>query len=281
MDYAFTLGTSYYLDGSGGHIEANGNSANVAALSMITTDALARDNGILVIASCSQLWGHNWAEKNGKLFLIQTTTPTLPEPYDSSTVGYVFISGPTTAPLDAAVPILGSVWVDGGPLNAVDLLGYRLFYEPPGSIERYQIGSDQIEEVREDTVIVWDTTGLSPGTYAVVIEFYDTSGDTLEGFLPIRLEEMLRTEWKAVPDAMHLETAQLGEELRLSITVPVPSPTRLRIFDIAGRAVASPFQGVMEAGTHTVLFRPEWSGIYVARLETADSVLHRKLTFVR
>jgi hypothetical protein len=281
MDHAFTLGMTYYLDGSGGHIEANGNSANVAALSMITADALARDNGILVLASCAQLWGHNWAEKDAKLFLIQTTTPTPPEPYDSSTVGYVFVSGPTTAPLNASVPLLGSVWVDGGPLNAVDLLGYRVFYEPPGSIERHQIGSEQIEEVREDTVIVWDTTGLSPGTYAVVIEFYDTSGDTLEGFVPVRLEEMLRTEWIATPDATCLETAQLGEEFRLSITVPVTSPTRLKIFDIAGRAVATPFQGTIKAGTHTVLFRPEWSGIYVARLETADGVLHRKLTFVR
>lgn len=281
MDHAFAIGMSYYLDGTGGHIEASGSSANVAALSMITADALVRDDAILVIASCSQLWGQNWAEKHSKLFLIQTTTPSLPEAYDSSTVGYTFVSGPSTAPLDASVPIVGSVWVDGGPLNAVDLLGYRVFYEAPGSTERYQIGSDQTTEVREDTVIVWDTTGLSTGTYAVVVEFYDTFGDTLEGFVPIRLEDMVGTETRIAPEAMGFNTAQIGRELQLSITVPTSSRARLTIFDIAGRAVAEPFHGVAEAVTSTVRFRPERSGIYVARLETETAVLHRKLTFVR
>ncbi len=280
MDQAFCFGQSYYLDGTGGHIEASGNSVNIAALSMITADALARDEGILIIAACSQLWGQNWAEKGSKLFFVQTTTNSMPLAYDYATVGYEFVSGPTVAPLDALVPILGSVWVDGGPDNDVDLVGYKVFYEPPGEETRYQIGQEQEQEVREDTLIMWDTAGLTTGTYSLVVEFYDSLGDTLEGFSPIRLEVQAGAE-PTVPGNLGLTAFQEADRLRFVISVPQAGEAELSLYDVGGRRVSQPFKGWIREGILSVSNHPNSSGIYFARLLTGSDAITRKLVFVK
>jgi hypothetical protein len=280
MDTSFVFGQSYYLDGSGGHIEANGYSGHVAALAMITADALVREHGFLVIVASAQLFGHNWADGSSRLFMVQTSTAAEPVAYDSASVGYEFVSGPADAPINSLVPIMGSVWVDGGPHSTADLLGYRFFYERAGQEERHPIGAEQTEEVRDDTLIVWDTTGLSTGNYALVLQFYDTMGDTLDGYSLIRLEA-LGADDGPVPATIRLVGCQAGTELRFSFRLPTPGETMLSLYDVTGRRVAVPFSGLVGTDERTVRYRPASPGLYVARLDTPAGSLCRRVTFAR
>jgi hypothetical protein len=280
MDTSLVIGMNYYLDGTGGHIEASGSSGNVAGLAMITADALARDHGFLVIVACSQLFGHNWADGSSRLFLVQSSTSSPPVAYDSASVGYAFVTGPPEAPINSLVPITGSVWVDGGPHSTADLVGYRFFYERAGQEERYPIGVEQVGEVRDDTLIVWETTGLSPGNYGLILQFYDGLGDTLDGYSPIRLETLSAGAGQ-LPGSAQLAARQVGSELQLSFHLSSPANATLSLYDVTGSLVAVAFSGLADDQQRTIRYRPSSSGVYVARLDTPTAALRKRVTFAR
>jgi hypothetical protein len=280
MDTAFVFGQSYYLDGTGGHIEASGYSGNVAALAMLTADALAREHGFLVIVACAQLFGHNWADGSSRLFMVQTSTSSEPVAYDSASVGYELVSGPSQAPINGLVPITGSVWVEGGPYSTTDLAGYRFFYQQAGQEERYPIGVEQTGEVHDDTLIVWDTTGLPTGNYALILQFYDTLGDTLEGFSPIRLEAMGADDG-SLPGTIKLVAYQAGSELRFSFRLPAPGSATLSLYDVAGRRIAVPFSDRAGPQEHSVRYKATSPGLYVARLESACGAVTKRVTLAK
>jgi hypothetical protein len=275
MDQSLAFGTQYYLDGTGGHLEANGQSGNVAALAMLTADVLARDQGFVVLASCAQLWGQNWAEAQSRLFMVQTMTSSLPVAFDGAVVGYEIVTGPASAPVDAQIPILGSVWVDCGPDTSVDLAGYTVFHElADGS--RTLIGGS-MSEVRDDTLAVWDTSGLDIGTHVIVVEFWDTLGDTLEGFSLIRLDEAAGAG-PATRSLLMLDVGHAPAGARLTVRAPATDQVRLRIYDLAGRCLGEPLSGVVARGSTTVYFDRRHAGAYVARLTSGSGEVTRLFT---
>jgi hypothetical protein len=93
------------------------------------------------------------------------------------------------------------------------------------------------------------------------------------------------------------ETAALPERLRLeqnypnpfnpvtSIRFDLPREGRvvLTVYDMLGRAVATPVDGAMGAGTHTVRFDGSGraSGIYLYRLEAEGVQMSRKMVLMR
>ncbi|MBN1424974.1 T9SS type A sorting domain-containing protein [Candidatus Fermentibacteria bacterium] len=278
MDGSLAFGMQYYLDGTGGHLEASGQAGNVAALAMLTADVLARDQGFVVLASCAQLWGQNWAEDQSKLFMVQTATASLPMAFDGAVVGYEMVTDPSVAPVNGQVPIMGSVWVDCGPDATVDLAGYSVFYEPVEGT-RIRIGGGTAE-VRSDTLAVWNTTGLAPGTHVIVVEFCDTQGDTLEGFSLIRLEEPAGVEEAAAPSVM-LDIGRSAHGVRMVVTTPQSDQVRLSVHDLAGRVVRVPLCGPVAAGTVEVCFEHVASGVYVARLTSGQGEVIMAFTIVR
>ncbi len=71
---------------------------------------------------------------------------------------------------------------------------------------------------------------------------------------------------------------------RIRFRLPEAGPVRLAIYDAAGREVAVPLSGQLEAGEHEAPWRPDpavASGIYFYRLETPRGTRSRKLLLVR
>jgi hypothetical protein len=69
----------------------------------------------------------------------------------------------------------------------------------------------------------------------------------------------------------------------LSYELRVPSPVSLRIYDTAGRLVATLVNGRKEAGTHTATFDGSRlaSGIYLAKLQAGDFTATQKLVLLK
>ncbi len=73
----------------------------------------------------------------------------------------------------------------------------------------------------------------------------------------------------------------------LSFGLPASGPVRLRIFDTAGREVATVAEGEHQAGSHRVTWTGQTTagraapGLYVARLEAAGRTLTRRFAYVR
>jgi hypothetical protein len=245
---------------------------------MLTADVLARDQGFIVVASCAQLWGQNWAEDQSRLFMVQTPTLSLPAAYDGAIVGYEVVTGPGLAPVDAQIPIVGSVWVDCGPDTSVDLEGYSVFHELEDG-DRVLIGRGT-SEVRDDTLALWNTAGLSVGTHVIVVEFRDTLGDTLEGFSIVRLDEAADALPSVLP-GLELGIGRAAHGVRLIVTVPESDQVRLSVYDLAGRLVGVPLRGPMAGGGRTATATFEAiPGVYVARLESPREHVTRAFTIV-
>jgi len=69
----------------------------------------------------------------------------------------------------------------------------------------------------------------------------------------------------------------------IQYSLPESAPIMLRVFSVVGQEVAVLESGVKSAGTHSVTFDASnlSSGIYFYRLETANSVITRKLTLIK
>lgn len=90
-------------------------------------------------------------------------------------------------------------------------------------------------------------------------------------------EAPLRTELlPAYPNPFNPSTA-------IGYRMPESGHVRLAVYDLLGRSVAVLVDGVMPAGTHSVRFDASGlsSGMYLYRLETAQTVITRKMTLVK
>lgn len=73
----------------------------------------------------------------------------------------------------------------------------------------------------------------------------------------------------------------------LTIELPAAAQVRLLIFDVSGRAVATVFEGTLEAGSHGLVWDgrtddgPAAAGVYFGRLEALGQVRSRKLLVAR
>jgi hypothetical protein len=82
--------------------------------------------------------------------------------------------------LDGAEVAIGSVEIIGvaeGP----NFAGYELLFAPgaqPGAGDWRAVGNPGLDPVPGDTLGVWDTTGLEPGTYTLLLRAYDGDGNT-------------------------------------------------------------------------------------------------------
>ncbi|MFA7332176.1 MAG: T9SS type A sorting domain-containing protein [Candidatus Delongbacteria bacterium] len=88
------------------------------------------------------------------------------------------------------------------------------------------------------------------------------------------------------PNAFSLAPAQpnpFNPETVLTVVLPETGPASLRVFDVAGREVATLFDGLMAAGEQRVRFRAENlpSGVYVAVLESAGGLASQKLLLIK
>jgi len=74
-----------------------------------------------------------------------------------------------------------------------------------------------------------------------------------------------------------------SKETTLAFRLPAAAPVRLSLYDIAGREVARPVDGMRVAGEHHVAFdaRGLAAGVYFCRLEVAGRVQQRRAILIR
>jgi hypothetical protein len=261
---SFFLGRNFILDGTGGHLEASGSSVNIVAGGFVTADVLARDTGLLILAGCAQQWGRNWAVDASRLFLVQTLTTSPPEAMDAATSGYAFISGPSEAPVGAVVPVSGSVWVDSGPEGTADLVAYQLLYQRVGEEELHPVGGEQVGEVHDGILGLWDTEELAAGDYLLHLRFWDTLGDTLSALRPVHLEEVPAEVPAVGAGGGGLVVRRLGGRLVLEAPATGTGEPILELFDVRGRRVVRLLAARRRGGRCVWSYAPGRSGLLLA-----------------
>ncbi len=103
----------------------------------------------------------------------------------------------------------------------------------------------------------------------------------------VRVEYAASTATAEAPDA-GVELSALApnpahDRVRFTVSLPVPAEAVVEVFDALGRRVATPLDGVLDAGAHTVaLDLSTWAaGVYLCRLRTDGVTVTRVWTVAR
>jgi hypothetical protein len=175
-------------DGSGGYIGSMDDAHIQFMQSTLRAPVISRQRSQLYIV-LSQVQGHvAHAADNSVLALLHSNFTALPTVDDGSAAAVIGIDEPSQAPVNASVPIHGTVrflpgkdvpisfvsyWIDGVRVEDADA-PFHVF--GPSIRQRYR-----------DTLAVWNTAGLLPGDHALRIHMRLSSGDTIVIPWPVRL----------------------------------------------------------------------------------------------
>ncbi|MGB9589732.1 MAG: hypothetical protein ACPL68_02495, partial [Candidatus Hydrothermia bacterium] len=118
MGNAVAWGQSYFLDGTGGHFEAGGNSFNVAIAASMTSEIYTKESGIALLAlvGIPTAYGGIWARNVSRIILAECQFPGRPVAYDSGLVWVMGVDEPFYAGTESYVPIIGIANIIKGPL---------------------------------------------------------------------------------------------------------------------------------------------------------------------
>jgi hypothetical protein len=280
MGRSQVLAERYTLDGSGGHLEANGNAFVVSILSTIMGDVITKESGVAVIGWSAQVLGSGWATDSSKLIYVNTYIPSDPIAFDSAAVWMVNLEGPAQGYVDDTVDITGSAWVDGGPVNPVDMIQYQLLYRERGDSDWIAIDTAYTSEIHRSVLGHWDTEGLSPGPHdlALIVWGTDETIDSLMGENGITL--------LPGPGVNERETASISERslsvspVSTGVSIRYGLPNRENVvitaYSVDGRRVATLVADERSAGRHSLTWHPETSGIYWLRMKASNDSITRK-----
>ncbi len=262
MGSAIAWGENYFLDGSGGHFQASENSLNVAFYSDLCSEIYTTENGLAFLVLVAVPYGDIWARDNSRLYLIQSQFPQLPRAYDSGLVYLMGIDAPTSAGVEESVPVIGSAMIINGPYASIHFSNYNLYWASVGDTSVWNpIAINVTSQFWRDTLGMWDTHGLQTGDYLLKLVLWDSSPDSLDEEMNVRLEESGINELNKYSGVRM--TTQL-DGIIVNITRPVK--IRLKVYDVSGRFVSTLFDGVLRRTTSKFYFE-HLHGLYFVKLE--------------
>ncbi len=232
-DHSFATIQNAFCDGSGGHIEASGHGITFCFLSSLACDVIAKNRGFLIMGYTAMTMGNIWATGAALMIIVNSQFPEDPIPSDTALVFVAGISGPASGRVNDTIAILGSAWIDPGPLNPQDFSFYRLFWRAAGTTAWNVLSDSQFTPVRHGTLGYWNTVGLTEGPYDLRLVLKDLSGDSIEALKAITLRLLGQAEEKPALPRGFLNISQTG---RL-FCIQNAGPDGARIYDPTGRLV--------------------------------------------
>ncbi len=282
MGNAVAWGQSYFLDGTGGHFEANGYSFNIAIASSMTCEIYTKENGIALLAlvGIPTAYGGIWARNSSRIILAECQFPGRPVAYDSGVVWVMGIDEPFYAGTESYVSIVGTASIIEGPLALHGFDHYNIYWAPGEDTTTWHpIGNPHNQPVWRDTLAIWDTHGLDFGTYLIKLVMWDDTPDSLE------INDVVILNYEDTTGTVN-EGPRVGKtDLRvlsghqgtaLELILAQAGPVDLCLYDITGKRVSVICAWNLEAGRHIfpVSGKP---GVYFARLVADGNTINRKL----
>lgn len=256
---SYTTIQNAFCDGTGGHIEAANRSLVAVYSSSIFADVITKGRGICVLGNCAMPVGRIWVTGASTMVIANTTFPEDPIPSDTSIVFVASITAPSSGHTEDSIGIIGSAWIDKGPIQPLDFDHYRLYFRRAGEIPLTPFAGTKYQEVRRDTLDYWNTAGLTEGTYEIKLVLKDNAGDSVEVWkqislsLPSGIEEEIN-----IPD---ISIKQVGS--RLFHIETGPEITELDIYNISGRLIK-------KITTNRTYWLAPASGVYYLRNSKKD-----------
>ncbi len=281
-------------DGTGGYIGAFHQATLIIFRSLINTQAISRQRGILVSAA-SALWGTEIdADENAAMALLNTVYQVEPQAHNNAVIFEQKISH-VDGLVDDMVPIPGTVRLIPGPLNPLRLERYTVEYarDPySGTLLWLPTDGSHYRPVVDDTLAVWNTRGLSAGNQLLKLTLYNNYGDSLyiESGARLNINTLVNNVLKRAglysldqnyPNPFNPETS-IQYELQKA------SRVELTIYNALGEEIVNLVDREQNAGSHRVVWGGRdingnivGSGVYFYQLQTEHFSAMRKMILVR
>ena len=275
-----TLCNSTFVDGSGGYFWATGSAVQFATFCAFTSNVRSEGNSILLAANSSIADGATSGIENSLLLLVQTPVLQQPVANDGSDVWVAQISAPATANVNDLVNIPGSAYILRGPSSLLMSFDhYYLSYEPSGSLAAKLITGNIYSPVDQGSLATWNTTGLTPGAYNVMLTLKDNWGDSVVGTTAVNL---LPAAIAGI-NALNEEVVQLFPNPavnRFSVQFPSATFNLLTITDLTGKLMEQSIipQAEVREDFPVTDFA---TGIYLLKLSGIDGSVTKKLVIER
>jgi len=272
--------SDYFLDGSGGVLTAADTSVLISFLSAINTDIRTEGDASLLLSYSAVPMGDILAMGNSILIVVQSALQEEPTPLDGSVVWFANIQGPSRAYVGDSVPIIGSAWIDRGPENTYyDFGEYQMSYQKVGDSLWTPISSI-FEEVREDTLSLWDTRGLEPGNYTLRLVLKNNLGDSVEAMKNINLQTVGISETKE-NRKVYFNVYPVPRGIVVELSLLKPDFITIKAYDILGRRIGEIYKGELQSGSKSFLWRPSTSGVYFLYISQNGFLSTKKVIWVK
>ncbi len=212
-----TMSSNTFVDGSGGYWWSTDSAFNVAINSIASTVRSERYSTFLYAYSLL-FAGTLSAVHQSVLLVAQCSVVSNPVAYDHAAAWFVNISSPDTCFNQSLVTVKGSAFIDkaaGSPL--ADFSKYRLYWQKTGDIA-WTLINEQYTEKRNDTLGIWNTSGLQSGDYLLKAVIYDNSPDSnaLEAIRQVFVDPLTQQPVNSAASSLVIYPSPASDYLYLS-----------------------------------------------------------------
>jgi len=230
-----------FADGSGGYVWATDTTFAMVGFSSLSSSVRSDRNGIMLLAYDAVTNGQVQAQGNSILMVLQSTLSEPPVLLDKACIWTAHLDPVQDAYAGLFIPITGTASINKTQSsNLMEFYAYRLSYQKSNDTNWFAIGPLALIEKEQDTLGIWNTNGLDPGSYVLKLILYDDTPDT-NGVEVVRSVNLLPLfmgiqenndagEFRIYPNPA-------GDYLRVSSGTAITQP--IRIFSIDGRMLLS------------------------------------------
>ncbi|MFO7891353.1 MAG: T9SS type A sorting domain-containing protein [bacterium] len=261
-------------DGTGGYLGALNNSFLMVTRSFVSSQVISRDRGVLVGAE-SAFWGsHIAADESSIMFLANTARSIEPQAHSSAVIFEAllpYVEGNT----ESIIPVTGSARILSGLDNPIEFDGYEFFYSKNTDDPLWDsIDGFHTQPVVNDTLGLWNTTGLTEGNYLLQLSIHHNLGESISMNSWARLNTVTNI---SDLDSGYPEEYSVGQNYpnpfnastTIPFYVPASSTVTLKVYDVCGRIMTSVTEKDLSKGFHRFDLRCDtWSsGVYYYQVQ--------------
>jgi hypothetical protein len=284
---ARAIGQSFLLDGSGGYFWATDTSFIVASNTLVTSTVRSERNGIFVFGYGSVANGTASAIGNSIMIVVQSSLPQDPIAYDGAAAWFANIVQPSSAFVNSIVAVTGSAWIDQGPLGSwMDFGSYSLYFNIVGSSVWNALVIDSLNEIHSNNnLTLWNTTGLTAGSYQLHLILKNNLGDSVEAVKQVNLLPSALSLTNIVPEniSVIVYPSPATDNIVFEIGLPNDAEVNLELYDYSLRKVETILNEKLNKGTHIVSLNSNnlSPGIYFYKITAGDFVKSGKIEIVK
>ena len=285
-------------DGTGGYLGSIGHSFLVIISSMISSQVIAREFGFLIAGYSAFNSTEIDAAENSLMAILSTTRWVEPEAHDAAIIFEAQLP-PVEGYIDSEIGIEGTARIIEGPLSTVEFQGYSVrFSEDLQNPVWLPTDGLHLNEVDDDTLAIWNTSGLQPAQYGLLLTIFHSLGDSIPLSSSARLEDAtnISDDENNISDlSFNLEQNYpnpFNPTTKIKFTVP-QSPllggdgrgglVTLEVYDVLGIEIATLVNEVKQPGEYEIEFnsRELTSGIYFYQLKTGNFIQTKKMIIIK